>query len=81
MNRKANQHDLRRHMHGKIAIIKHQTFMNAFVPLPPFIGVRTRKPRSRIFADMKIPTSEKEMYKEIGSTASSCGNGSILKYI
>ena len=81
MDRKVNQHDLRRHMHGKIAIIKHQTFMNALVPLPPFIGVRTRKPRSRIFADMKIPTSEKEMYKEIVSTSSPGGYGSILRYI
>ncbi len=72
MNRADNHRELRRSMHGKIAIMPYTTFMKAFVPDPRLPGKRFRKCRTAVFEDMKAPKSEAEMYREIVSIRVVC---------
>ena len=67
MTRATNHRELRRSMHGKIAVMPHSTFMKHFVPDPRTPGIRFRNCRTEVFKDMKTPHSEAEMYREIVS--------------
>ncbi|RPD52767.1 hypothetical protein L226DRAFT_496128 [Lentinus tigrinus ALCF2SS1-7] len=65
MTRATNHRELRRSMHGKIAVMPYTTFMNSFVPDPRAPKKAFRRCRTDIFKDMPTPKNEKEMYREI----------------